>query len=383
MKSQLSLRKFFAEGMTFILMAMLVFACTTSPQSPGNPVVKPTKTKSSPVSDNQGNNESGTKRFSIQNSNTIRPEDVLEEVSFGGQGAGDVCEDRDFDYPRVDDRWTTPEQEWLGPINVVVCGWWSDDQVEVNIELPNGMAIADSIQVEYTSTSIPFVFYKYSASIDDPVGDYTFSFEGESGYAEHTVRVFDPNEPRMYYLASIQAFYLYGFYSNEEVRLFLYDEHNSDATFKAWERYAVDENGRLAIRANYDEGVYFVVGDLSGPVGRASLIMNESPVSEPEVSSISCSNALPSRLEVGKYAYVSTDPPLDNRVREGAGTNYPIIGYIDTGNPMKILDGPECGDGWTWWKVQSIKKADLVGWTAEGDDTYWLVPCKSVDACHP
>lgn len=104
-------------------------------------------------------------------------------------------------------------------------------------------------------------------------------------------------------------------------------------------------------------------------------------LTETQPSPISCPNALSSRVEIGKYAYVATDPPLNNRVRENAGRNYAVIGHILTGNAMKILDGPKCADNWAWWKVQSIKEPSLVGWTSEGDDVYWLIPCDSLDSC--
>lgn len=104
-------------------------------------------------------------------------------------------------------------------------------------------------------------------------------------------------------------------------------------------------------------------------------------LTQTQPSPISCPNALSSRVEIGKYAYVATDPPLNNRVRENAGRNYSIIGHILTGNAMKILDGPKCADNWAWWKVQSIKEPGLIGWTSEGDDVYWLIPCDSLDSC--
>jgi hypothetical protein len=78
---------------------------------------------------------------------------------------------------------------------------------------------------------------------------------------------------------------------------------------------------------------------------------------------------------------VATDPPQRNRVREDAGKDNAVIGHIDTGNAMKILEGPKCADGWAWWKVQSIKNPDVVGWTAEGDDVYWLIPCNTLSSC--
>jgi hypothetical protein len=184
---------------------------------------------------------------------------------------------------------------------------------------------------------------------------------------------------------------LYNFYPNERVRLFLYVPNTFNTlSLKGWQEYKTDSSGQLLVKAFLSLGWYGVIGDKSGMVDRSGNIdadpvvhinfSNQTQAST-ESSDIQCSGALPSRLEVGKYAYVATDPPLDQRVREGAGTDYPIIGYIDTGNAMKILDGPKCADGWAWWKVQSIKKSDLVGWTSEGDDVYWLIPCDSLNAC--
>ena len=41
---------------------------------------------------------------------------------------------------------------------------------------------------------------------------------------------------------------------------------------------------------------------------------------------------------------------------------------------MEILDGPQCVDNWTWWKVRE-PSTGLTGWTVEGDGSqYWLVP---------
>ncbi len=94
-----------------------------------------------------------------------------------------------------------------------------------------------------------------------------------------------------------------------------------------------------------------------------------------------CGKALPSRLHVDGYAYVNPDPPLPNNLRTEAGQNNDLIGDIQPNQAMKILDGPQCVDGWLWWKV-SPQDSTLTGWTAEGDEqTYWLVPCASEKEC--
>jgi hypothetical protein len=41
---------------------------------------------------------------------------------------------------------------------------------------------------------------------------------------------------------------------------------------------------------------------------------------------------------------------------------------------MWIIDGPECANGWVWWKIKA-EGQDLEGWTTEGDHfEYWLLP---------
>lgn len=81
-----------------------------------------------------------------------------------------------------------------------------------------------------------------------------------------------------------------------------------------------------------------------------------------------------SQLQPGMKASVALDPPLPNRIRANPDTNSAILGYVDPGGMVEILEGPSCGGGWTWWRVQEID-GSLTGWTAEGDeDSYWLIP---------
>jgi hypothetical protein len=62
-----------------------------------------------------------------------------------------------------------------------------------------------------------------------------------------------------------------------------------------------------------------------------------------------------------------------NRVREKHNTDAKILGFIQPGEKIEILEGPFCGE-WIWWRVRSMKTG-LTGWTAEGDNAnYWLAP---------
>ena len=90
-------------------------------------------------------------------------------------------------------------------------------------------------------------------------------------------------------------------------------------------------------------------------------------------TAVSCPGAPPIRLAVGKTAKVSLDPPVPSRVREQPGLTARVVGTIDPGVTVTILEGPRCSSNLAWWKVQSA--GGLVGWTAEGDNSaYWLVP---------
>ena len=109
----------------------------------------------------------------------------------------------------------------------------------------------------------------------------------------------------------------------------------------------------------------------------------ESVAATQEQATVPCVNALPTRLRVGMFAYVNPDPPLPNNLRREAGKNSSLIGDIQPGQAMKILEGPQCADGWVWWKVRTLEP-QLEGWTAEGDrQNYWLIPCESRSKCGP
>jgi hypothetical protein len=97
-------------------------------------------------------------------------------------------------------------------------------------------------------------------------------------------------------------------------------------------------------------------------------------VTPTEDSWVACQGTYPSRLHIGDHAYVSSTPFLANRVRSKPSLNSKIIGRIQPGEYMEVLDGPACSHEWVWWYVRA-EKDDLVGWTSEGDsENYWLVP---------
>jgi hypothetical protein len=87
-----------------------------------------------------------------------------------------------------------------------------------------------------------------------------------------------------------------------------------------------------------------------------------------------CPNALPTRLIVGGKAKVMESPDDPNSVRISASVDADRVGMVYPGEIMQIIDGPKCGDGSHWWKIQSAN-GNVTGWTREGDaGRYFLAP---------
>lgn len=105
-----------------------------------------------------------------------------------------------------------------------------------------------------------------------------------------------------------------------------------------------------------------------------TLSPSPSQTGEPQGTWQPCAGIYPSRLHVGGKAYVAYDPPLPNRVRVQPNTDSPVLGFLQPGDRMDILEGPVCSNQWIWWRVRA-HSTGMTGWTAEGDETdYWLVP---------
>ena len=123
--------------------------------------------------------------------------------------------------------------------------------------------------------------------------------------------------------------------------------------------------------------------EFSPTLGKLDDLIESLQVGMSHESATPCLGAPPTRLRVDLFAYVNPDPPLPNNLRRDAGKDSPLLGEIQPGEAMQILEGPQCVDGWVWWKVH-ILDTELEGWTAEGDgQNYWLIPCASEKECRP
>jgi hypothetical protein len=110
-----------------------------------------------------------------------------------------------------------------------------------------------------------------------------------------------------------------------------------------------------------------------GPTLLPSPQVTDSPTPQNVIEEIqACPGAPAILLKVNDWARVSVDPPLSNRLRSQPSSSGEITGEVGSGKNVLVQEGPQCANGYTWWKVRSLEGQE--GWTVEGDDTgYWLV----------
>jgi eukaryotic-like serine/threonine-protein kinase len=84
---------------------------------------------------------------------------------------------------------------------------------------------------------------------------------------------------------------------------------------------------------------------------------------------LDCPNTQVSRLLVGELARVTLSGGA-NRLRTGTSTESDLLDSIPEGASFTVLEGPDCADGFAWYRVDFN---GTIGWTAEGDESsYWL-----------
>lgn len=98
------------------------------------------------------------------------------------------------------------------------------------------------------------------------------------------------------------------------------------------------------------------------------------PSSPPPSPTASCPNGLPSRLVVGERGRVAADDPTPLNIRVGPGTNNQQIAQIPALGIFYVLDGPECTERYTWFRVAYRQNGEtIIGWIAEGDREAYFV----------
>lgn len=119
--------------------------------------------------------------------------------------------------------------------------------------------------------------------------------------------------------------------------------------------------------------------------GTQTQIALVSPTPRPSLtpSQITCTDAPPSRLNVGMRAAVTISPEGAERqnllVRQEPGGS--VVGRLSEGTLLYITDEGTCTNGLLWWPIETIDGA-LRGWSAEGQigavpNEYFMVPASN------
>jgi len=74
------------------------------------------------------------------------------------------------------------------------------------------------------------------------------------------------------------------------------------------------------------------------------------------------------QIAVGGVVVVRGTAGEKLRMRAAPGVAHDVVASLDDGTRLKVLDGPQAADGYTWWRAQT--SAGAVGWVAAD----WLAP---------
>lgn len=318
-------------------------------------------------------------KFDISSAKTVAPQDILEEISYYGQGAGAYCSDTSYPSPKVGRATETTELMYVGVL--IVCGWKTDETLTGIIQFPDGKIITIPVGLENDGEAY-YGRLAFTPTLNDLPGDYLFKIKGKSATVQVTITFNAPDGPHIYLIEDDELL-LHGFAPNEKIRLFCY----VSAKLAGWEEYTVDASGKLTLRfagvpisQAGDFGIisdFVALGEKSGEAhilrphvyygGSIDMIEQGTIVKQPV-----CGN-LKSYLHKGGAARITITDGTKTRIRAKAGFTQKILDSLPEGTPLTILQGPVCADKSAWWQVRT--KDGLEGWMAEYQgDTYLLEP---------
>ena len=95
---------------------------------------------------------------------------------------------------------------------------------------------------------------------------------------------------------------------------------------------------------------------------------------QPPTPATGCTGLMPTRLIVHERGRVARTDPSPVNVRGEPGTNAELLGQIPVGIVFFVLEGPECTQRYTWYRVKATVEGEgMAGWIAEGDANAWFV----------
>lgn len=96
-------------------------------------------------------------------------------------------------------------------------------------------------------------------------------------------------------------------------------------------------------------------------------------------NSSGCSGAGSITVSVGSRARITAGAP--NNLRSGAGIHNVKLGEIPQFTQLSIIGGPQCADGYRWWRVRLDNGS--TGWTADGTPGHPWIELVGTNATNP
>ncbi len=298
--------------------------------------------------------------FDLDTAKTVPPSDILNQISFTGRGGGEGCKSKSYPTPIIVDQ-AKSTTDLMDSIFLVTCGWEANEQLIGHVTFPNGKRQTVPVEMYTSNTGVYVGVANFAPFITDPTGTYKLTITGRSTTLEVVSKFRMPEKPTIYKLDASRIL-LYGFSPSESVRLFYYATE-----LKGWQEYTMGTDGRLEVKTSLrgiKGGVFIVVGKKTGEVRMHDLIgINESTVILN--GEVYCDQGLISRVRVGGNAKASYTDGTKLRIRVQPGFGNEVSHSVLEGTKMKIVGGPKCVGGSTWWKVEI--SGGITGWVAE----YW------------
>jgi hypothetical protein len=111
------------------------------------------------------------------------------------------------------------------------------------------------------------------------------------------------------------------------------------------------------------------VGTVGAPSAQGTRVVGIGTVTVPAVLGSPSAVALatggppPAALAEGVFVQVTGTGPDGIRFRFGPGLTYATIRIVPDGETLRVLGGPETGDGATWWRLQDA--LGNIGWASQ------------------
>ena len=318
----------------------------------------------------------------IQNLNRVLPEDIIQEIVFyGGAGGGGEpgCWNDSYKTPKFLST-RNGLSELMQQLVINVCGIPSNVDVSITVEMPNGETRQSKMTPEKSNWPNEwFLIYEYIPLVDDPVGNYRFTFSGQTWSLTYPISIIRPEKARLYLYES-ELFFL-GFSPNENVRLMVYllnEAKNQVLEYHwdlyGWTNYKMDANGdyRIPLK-NIKNTKYVAVGEISGNINYDT----PEGYNIYERYSAHCVGALPPTGIIPlKYAEVIIDniPTYKIDTDTESWTKAKNIS-IEKGAVVKITSNAYCYADSYLWSVECTNGQQCNSFVPEsGSDGYYLRP---------